>query len=95
MKLKKCKLSVLCPKNYSLLLSYEPDAGNPNSGLDFTIVAVSDKAKEGKNISDIPCTILDETLEKIIEGENCVVIQHPKGLQKNRHEGHPNVNAER
>ena len=76
---KKVQTFGFVPEKLFMTSSYEPDAGNPNSGLDFTIVAVSDKAKEGKNISDIPCTILDETLGKIIEGENCVVIQHPKG----------------
>ena len=79
---KKVQTFGFVPEKLFMTSSYEPDAGNPNSGLDFTIVAVSDKAKEGKNISDIPCTILDETLGKIIEGENCVVIQHPKGDYK-------------
>ena len=79
---KKVQTFGFVPEKLFMTSSYEPDASNPNSGLDFTIVAVSDKAKEGKNISDIPCTILDETLGKIIEGENCVVIQHPKGDYK-------------
>ncbi|WP_027377997.1 S8 family serine peptidase [Kaistella palustris] len=70
------------PEKFFLTSNYVADPAIPNSGLDFTIVAVTDKSKEGKNISEIPHTVLDETLGKIIEGENCVVIQHPKGDYK-------------
>ena len=70
------------PEKFFLTSNYVADPAIPDSGLDFTIVAVSEKSKEGKTISDIPHTVLDETLGKIIEGENCVVIQHPKGDYK-------------
>ncbi|MBF8456053.1 S8 family serine peptidase [Kaistella sp. G5-32] len=79
---KKVQTFGFVPEKLFMTSSYQADPGNVNSGLDFTIVAVSDKSKEGKNIVEIPCTVLDETLGKIIEGENCVIIQHPKGDYK-------------
>ncbi|SFB70434.1 S8 family serine peptidase [Kaistella jeonii] len=79
---KKVQTFGFVPEKLFMTSSYQADPANVNSGLDFTIVAVSDKSKEGKNISEIPCTVLDETLGKIIEGENCVIIQHPKGDYK-------------
>lgn len=79
---KKVQTFGFMPEKLFMTSSYQADPGNVNSGLDFTIVAVSDKSKEGKNIGEIPCTVLDETLGKIIEGENCVIIQHPKGDYK-------------
>lgn len=70
------------PEQFFHTSSYKKDDANPGSGLDYTIVAVAEKSKEGKNINEVPHTVLDETLGKIIEGENCVVIQHPKGDYK-------------
>lgn len=70
------------PEKLFLTSTYEAQKDNPNSGLDFTIVAITEKSKEGKYIGDIPHTVLDETFGKIIEGENCVIIQHPKGDYK-------------
>lgn len=70
------------PEKLFLTSSFKVETGKPDSGLDFTIVAVSEKSKEGKNIVEIPYTRLDENSGKIIEGENCVIIQHPKGDYK-------------
>lgn len=55
---------------------------DPYSGLDFTVVAVEPISKEGKYITDFDYAKLDPTLGKILEGENCIVIQHPKGDYK-------------
>lgn len=70
------------PHRFFMTSSLEMDPKVMGSGLDFTLVAVKEKSKEGKSIFDIPHTSLDETGGKIIEGENCIVIQHPKGDYK-------------
>lgn len=69
------------PDQFFITSSYEKNNA-PNSGMDFTILALKEKSKEGKKIEEIPYATLDENLGKIIEGENCVVIQHPKGDYK-------------
>ena len=79
---KKVQTFELRPEKFFLSSSYELKKEIPYSGLDFSIVAVAEKSKEGKSILEIPHTTLDENLGKIIEGENCVVIQHPKGDYK-------------
>lgn len=79
---KKVQTFGFVPEKLFLTSSFKVENGKPDSGLDFTIVAVSDKSKEGKNIVEIPYTRLDENSGKIIEGENCVIIQHPKGDYK-------------
>lgn len=70
------------PDQFFHTSSYIKDDSIPGSGLDYTLVAIAEKSKEGKYNTEIPHTVLDETLGKIIEGENCVVIQHPKGDYK-------------
>ncbi|MFD3003192.1 S8 family serine peptidase [Pontibacter toksunensis] len=50
--------------------------------LDFTIVGVESKSMGGKPLSDYGYVVLDEKLGKAIEGENCLVIQHPAGDYK-------------
>jgi endonuclease G, mitochondrial len=47
--------------------------------LDFTIIGVDTVSKSGKNLSAYGHITLDEGLGKAIEGENCVIIQHPEG----------------
>lgn len=56
--------------------------GSPHSGLDFTIVAIDETSNEGHKINTIDHARLDEGLGKILEGENCLVIQHPAGDYK-------------
>lgn len=56
--------------------------GDPFSGLDFTLVAVDEISAEGKNISELAHIRLDGGPGKILEGENCIVIQHPSGDYK-------------
>ena len=52
---------------------------DPFSGLDFSFVAVENLSAEGVSIDVIDHARLDEQLGKVLEGENCVVIQHPGG----------------
>lgn len=79
---KKTQTFGFVPEKLFFTSPFKVETGKPDSGLDFTIVAVSEKSKEGKNIAEIPHTVLDENAGKIIEGENCVIIQHPKGDYK-------------
>src|SRR5690606_17198330 len=79
---KKVQTFGFLPEKLFLTSSFKVDSNIPESGLDFTIVAVSERSKEGKNITEIPHTMMDEHYGKIIEGENCVIIQHPKGDYK-------------
>lgn len=72
----------LKPDKLFITSPYDKSPEIPFSGLDFSIVAVEEKSKEGKRITDIPSARLDESVGKIIEGENCIVIQHPKGDYK-------------
>ncbi|HTN47109.1 MAG TPA: S8 family serine peptidase [Flavipsychrobacter sp.] len=72
----------LKPEKLFMTSSYEKTPDNPLSGLDFTVVAVAEKSKQGKRIEDIAFARLDEKQGKITEGENCIVIQHPKGDYK-------------
>ena len=50
---------------------------DPLSGLDFTMVAVEDVSQEGKKLAEIPYIQLNIKVGKILDGENCVIIQHP------------------
>ncbi|RDC62468.1 S8 family serine peptidase [Adhaeribacter pallidiroseus] len=54
----------------------------PFSGLDFTIVAIETKSEEGIAVTDFQPVRLDKSLGKILDGENCIVIQHPAGDYK-------------
>lgn len=70
------------PEKFFMTSTVEKKSNSPFSGLDFTIVAISETSNEGNPVSDIPYAILDENLGKIVEGEHCVVIQHPNGDYK-------------
>lgn len=71
----------LRPDLFFLTSSLEKNE-DPFSGLDFTVVALESVSKEGHSVSDIEYARLDENVGKIIEGENCVIIQHPAGDYK-------------
>lgn len=71
------------PDKLFVTSSLEKDEKDPTSGLDFTIIALKEKSIENEiPITEIPHATLDESLGKIVEGENCVVIQHPQGDYK-------------
>ncbi|MGV3765545.1 MAG: S8 family serine peptidase [Chitinophagaceae bacterium] len=72
----------LKPQRFFMSSSLEKNIMVPYSGLDFTIVAVDEVSDNGIPITDFPYTRFDETLGKIVEGENCIVIQHPAGDYK-------------
>ncbi|WP_289039129.1 S8 family serine peptidase [uncultured Zobellia sp.] len=72
----------LLPDEFFMTSHYKKDAGDPYSGLDFTIVAVEKMSNEGTPISNFPVARLDKKLGKIIDGENCAIVQHPKGDYK-------------
>ncbi|MCX2744148.1 S8 family serine peptidase [Mangrovivirga sp. M17] len=50
--------------------------------LDFAIVAVEPVGTDNKKLSDFGHVILDQNIGKVFEGENCMIIQHPKGDYK-------------
>ncbi|MBC6611901.1 S8 family serine peptidase [Hymenobacter sp. BT507] len=50
--------------------------------LDFAVVAVESVSEEGKPLSDYGFVPLDGGGGKVIESENCLVIQHPRGDYK-------------
>lgn len=72
----------LLPNEFFITSSYKKDPDDRNSGLDFTVVAVAEISKAGTPITDFPVARLDKKLGKIIDGENCVIVQHPKGDYK-------------
>ncbi len=72
----------LQPDEFFMTSSYKKDPDNPHSGLDFTVVAVAKTSSTGAPITDFPVARLDKKLGKIIDGENCVIVQHPKGDYK-------------
>ncbi len=72
----------LLPEEFFVTSSYKKDSDNPHSGLDFTVVAVEQISNDGTPITDFPVARLDKKLGKIIDGENCVIVQHPKGDYK-------------
>jgi endonuclease G, mitochondrial len=49
---------------------------------DFTVVAVEPVSRSGKKLADYGFVALDQRLGKILQTENCVVIQHPAGDYK-------------
>jgi subtilisin family serine protease len=67
------------PDLFFLTSPYAQQTALPFSGRDFTLVAVEPTSDEGGSLSRFGYIRLDASLGKIIEGENCVVIQHPKG----------------
>ncbi|SOD79958.1 S8 family serine peptidase [Spirosoma fluviale] len=72
----------LRPDLFFLTSPYTEQADVPFSGRDFTLVAVEPTSTDGGSLSQFGFIRLDASLGKIIEGENCVVIQHPKGDYK-------------
>ena len=72
----------LRPDLFFLTSPYTVNADVPFSGRDFTLVAVEPASDDGTPLTKFGYIKLDSSLGKIIEGENCVVIQHPKGDYK-------------
>ncbi|WP_205504336.1 S8 family serine peptidase [Rufibacter psychrotolerans] len=72
----------LNPGKFFLTSTLTEQAGEPHSGLDFTLIGVERTGEAGENLSSFPPVFLDGNLGKIIKGEGCVIIQHPKGLPK-------------
>ncbi|WP_128544798.1 S8 family serine peptidase [Larkinella soli] len=72
----------LRPDRFFLTSPYETHPEVPYSGRDFTMVAVEPTGTEGASLDQFGYIRMDSSLGKIIEGENCVVIQHPKGDYK-------------
>ena len=72
----------LRPDLFFLTSPYKQQVDVPFSGRDFTLVAVEPTNAEGADLSQFGFVRLDPSLGKIIEGENCVMIQHPKGDYK-------------
>lgn len=67
---------------FFLTSSLDEDKNVPNSGLDFTIIAVDRAGTKGESIVPFTPVLLDGNTGKIIKGESCVIIQHPSGLPK-------------
>ncbi len=72
----------LRPDQFFLTSTFKADPNTPFSGLDFTLVAVEPTNAGGGSLDPFGYVQLDPKLGKIIEGEYCVVIQHPKGDYK-------------
>ena len=73
----------LDPDKFFLTSPYRQDPSIPESGLDFTLVALSDTSIDNSvQLSEIPNVQLDGTNGKIVKGEICIVIQHPNGEPK-------------
>lgn len=72
----------LRPDLFFLTSPYKEQPDIRFSGRDFTLVAIEPTNAEGADLSRFGFIRLDPSLGKIIEGENCVVIQHPKGDYK-------------
>ncbi len=72
----------LRPDQFYFTSAYTKSPAVPGSGLDFTLVAVEPVSDNGFDIADIGFAQLDGETGKILEGENCVIIQHPKGDYK-------------
>ncbi|QDH80272.1 S8 family serine peptidase [Echinicola soli] len=69
-------------ERFFLTSSYVAAPEIPYSGLDFTMIAVAEKSQEDISLSTIKPIYLDGIRGKIIKGESCVIIQHPKGMPK-------------
>ncbi|MDT7827782.1 S8 family serine peptidase [Pricia sp. S334] len=72
----------LLPETFFVTSNYTKNIEDPFSGLDFTVVAVAESSHAGTPLTDFPVARLDKKLGKIIDGENCVIVQHPKGDYK-------------
>lgn len=60
----------------------ETASGEEEVDLDFALVAVESRSQEGKLLADYGFVTLDGAGGKVIESENCMVIQHPQGDYK-------------
>lgn len=72
----------LDPDKFFLTSSYTANPEVPYSGLDFTMIAVSEGSQENVPLSTVKPIYLDGVRGKIIKGESCVIIQHPRGMPK-------------
>jgi len=72
----------LRPDKFFMTSGLHKKRGVPFSGLDFTLVAVEALSLDGPAITEFPHIVLDGSTGKILEGESCVVIQHPQGDYK-------------
>lgn len=70
------------PDYFFLTAPFDHDPEIKESGLDFTLVALEPTSQSGMTVESFGLIRLDGGLGKIIEGENCVVIQHPSGDYK-------------
>ncbi|RYY15327.1 MAG: serine protease, partial [Cytophagaceae bacterium] len=64
------------------LTPHETATADETVELDFAVVAVESQSQEGKPLSTYGYVTLDGTTGKVIESENCLVIQHPRGDYK-------------
>jgi hypothetical protein len=69
-----CRLN---PERFFVTSSFKKNPNDNFSGLDFTFIGL-DERDQGQLVSH-EFFRLDGKLGKIIEGENCIVIQHPNG----------------
>ncbi|GGF30800.1 hypothetical protein GCM10011339_18760 [Echinicola rosea] len=69
-------------ERFFLTSSYMADPEVPYSGLDFTMIALAEKSQEDIPLSTVKPIYLDGIRGKIIKGESCVIIQHPRGMPK-------------
>ncbi|WP_207431408.1 S8 family serine peptidase [Sabulibacter ruber] len=72
----------LNPDKFFLSSTLTERAGEPHSGLDFTLIGVERVGEAGEDLLKYPPVFLDGNIGKIIKGEGCVIIQHPRGLPK-------------
>ena len=72
----------LRPEEFFVTSHYQRSQDDPYSGLDFSIVAIDPRSTNGIPVEQFPVARLDIKTGKIIDGENCVVVQHPKGDYK-------------
>jgi endonuclease G len=72
----------LRPDLFFLTSPYDRDPRLAESGLDFTLVAIEEIGTQGSALAKYGYAQLDAGLGKVLEGENCIVIQHPKGDYK-------------
>ena len=64
---------------FFLTSTLDYNANIPHSGLDFTFIGLEPFGTSGEPLANYPPVNLDGNLGKIIKGESCVIIQHPKG----------------
>lgn len=73
----------LNPNKLFVTSDYQQHHGDPFSGLDFTLVWVDSASISGQEkLERFGHIKLNGNLGKILEGESCVIIQHPEGDYK-------------